>query len=413
MLVPVLALVLVLVTAACDIGWQGPSFEGASGSPSGSKPESKVWFHDGRWWGALYDTVSDDHHIFWLDVAARRWRDTGVALDPRPNSRADVVFDGTRLYVASHVFTDGAPRTGRPSELRRFSYDDARDTWVPDAGFPQAINDVSSETLVVDKDATGRLWATWVQGGAVLVTWTTVGDRTWAPPTQLPGSAGLDPDDISSVLAFTSPTGPRVGVMWSDQSTETVRFTSRLASSPTSGPWGPTEIAFSGPRAADDHINIKGAQDIGGRVLAVVKTSASSSSDALVVVLDRSSTGSWRSRPFGTVADEHTRPVLVIDGERRNVHVFATSEESGGSIYEKVAPLDALTFPAGRGREVLRDEDSADINNATTTKQLVSSGTGLVVLATNDTTRRYWTHYDSLKAAPAPTQAQTDERAAS
>jgi hypothetical protein len=184
-----------------------------------------------------------------------------------------------------------------------------------------------------------------------------------------------------------------------------VRFTSRLALDPL-GLWSTQEVAFSGPRAADDHISMRAVQDIGGRVLAVVKTSASGGSNALVVVLDRTAAGTWSAHPFGTVADAHTRPVLAVDAERRVVHVFATSGQSGGSIYEKTAPLDDLVFPSGVGREVLKDEDSPDINNATTTKQLVSSATGLVVVATNDSTRRYWTHHDPL-APPPP----TDERA--
>lgn len=406
----VVAAVLVLLLAACDVGWEGPSFQGASGSPSGSKPESKVWFHDGRWWGSLYDTASGDNRIFWLDLAAKQWKDTGVALDPRPNSRADVLWDGTYLYVASHVFVDGSPRTGQPSQLRRFSYDDSRDTWTPDSGFPQKINDLATETLVIDRDATGRLWATWVQDRKVMVTSTTNGDRNWAPATALPGATGLDTDDISSLLAYPSPTGPRIGVMWSNQSTEKVYFASRLALDPL-GVWSAPEVAFSGPRAADDHINVRAVQDVGGRVLAVVKTSATGGSDALVVVLDRAATGSWSARTFGTVADSHTRPVLAIDAQQRVVHVFATSGQSGGSIYEKTAPLDDLSFAPGKGREVLRDEGEPDINNATTTKQLLSSATGLVVLATNDTTRRYWTHHDPLTPPPAAATASSGQRA--
>lgn len=391
----VVAILLLLVAAACDVGWEGPSYEGASGSPSGSKPESKVWFHDGRWWSSLFDTASGDHHIFWLDVAASQWRDTGVPLDPRPNSRADVLFDGTHLYVASHVFVDGSPRSGQPSRLYRFTYDDDGDTWAADAGFPQPINDLATETLVIDRDATGRLWATWVQDGTVRIASTTNGDRDWSAAATVPGATGLDTDDISSLLTFSSPAGPAIGVMWSDQDSETVRFTTRLALDPV-GLWSPPEVAYAGRRAADDHINIKSVQDVGGRILAVVKTSASSADDALVVVLDRSATGRWTSHPFGTVADAHTRPVLVVDGPSRVVHVFATNGQSGGSIYEKTAPLDDLTFAPGLGREVLRDESHPDINNATTTKQLVSPATGLVVVATNDSTRRYWTHFDPL-----------------
>jgi PKD repeat protein len=81
--------------------------------------------------------------------------------------------------------------------------------------------------------------------------------------------------------------------------------------------------------------------------------------------------------------------------------MFATSGQSGGSIYEKTAPLADIAFPTGRGTAVLTDASSPDLNNATSTKQNVSSATGLVVLATNDSTRRYWTHYDPL-GGPSP-----------
>ncbi len=38
-----------IVQAAGNVGYQGPSYAGASGSPSGSKPESKLWWNDGFW----------------------------------------------------------------------------------------------------------------------------------------------------------------------------------------------------------------------------------------------------------------------------------------------------------------------------------------------------------------------------
>ena len=40
------------------------------------------------------------------------------------------------------------------------------------------INSARSETLVIDKDSTGKLWATWEQGGQVWVNRTT-GSDTW------------------------------------------------------------------------------------------------------------------------------------------------------------------------------------------------------------------------------------------
>jgi hypothetical protein len=38
-----------------DVGFAGPSGAGAGAAPSGSKPESKLWYNDGFWWGSLYD----------------------------------------------------------------------------------------------------------------------------------------------------------------------------------------------------------------------------------------------------------------------------------------------------------------------------------------------------------------------
>src|ERR687898_70066 len=47
---------------------QGPSFEGAAGSPTGSKPQSKLWFADGSWWSVM-NPGGTGHRIFRLDAA--------------------------------------------------------------------------------------------------------------------------------------------------------------------------------------------------------------------------------------------------------------------------------------------------------------------------------------------------------
>src|SRR6266508_3239270 len=115
-----------------DIGYRGPSFSGAGTAPSGSKPESKLWRNDGFWWASMWDTASQDFHIFKLNQATQTWADTGVALDGRANTRADALWDGSHLYVASHVFST-SPAAGFPSRLYRFSYNPATDTYSPTA----------------------------------------------------------------------------------------------------------------------------------------------------------------------------------------------------------------------------------------------------------------------------------------
>ncbi|MGH3927584.1 MAG: PKD domain-containing protein, partial [Pseudonocardiaceae bacterium] len=109
----------------------------------------------------------------------------------------------------------------------------------------------------------------------------------------------------------------------------------------------------------------------------------------------------WKSYTFGLKKDAHTRPIVMLDkgtsqaGDEK-VYMFATAPESGGSIYMKSAPLSNISFPAGKGTAVMTDGTGGtedDINNVTSTKQTVDSTSGLVALATNDTTDRYWHAY--------------------
>jgi PKD repeat protein len=383
--------------AVGDVGLEGPSYSGAGAEPPGSKPESKLWWHDGFWWGSLWDAVTGDHHIFRLDPASQEWNDTGVVIDSRSNTRSDVLSDGRKLYVASHVFSTRSS-SGYPARLFRFSYDRAAKTYSLDPGFPATINNYGTETLVIDKDSTGRLWATWVRGRSVYVSHTLANDRSWASPFVLPanGARSVRSDDISSLVAFG---GSKVGVMWSNQSRGSLSFAVHLDGQPPSS-WRPVEVALGGPRGADDHINLKADRD--GRVFAAVRTRRTSSTAAQVLLLARTPTGTWSRHTFGTVTDRHGRAILLLDEDNRRAHVFATSAENNGTVYAKDAPLGAPVFEAGLGTPFLRSFASATMNNPTSTKQSVSGETGAVVVGGLTSTSRYWHNTLRLPATEEP-----------
>jgi hypothetical protein len=360
-----------------DVGFEGPSSSGSGSAPTGSKPESKLWWNDGSWWTSMWHPGSAEFRIFELEQGSQTWTDTGVALDDRPGTRADVLWDGAagKLYVASHRFSE-SPESGFPSRLYRFSYDAGTDRYRRDSGFPVEINDFRTETLVIEKDSSGQLWATWVQGGKVWVNRTlcnpSCNDASWGAAFPLP-TAAVKPDDISSLIAFG---GNRLGVMWSNQNNWTFGFAIHTDSQ-ADEVWS-LETALSGTQLSDDHINLK--KDSAGRVYAAVKTSKSSSTDPLTMLLVRQAGGGWSSHVFGLKSDNHTRPIVAIDEEHGVVHMYATSSGAGGSIVEETAPLDAISFDPGRGAAVIKDADGR-VNNASSTKQNPTSATGLVVLA--------------------------------
>jgi Ca2+-binding RTX toxin-like protein len=157
------------------------------------------------------------------------------------------------------------------------------------------------------------------------------------------------------------------------------------------------ETAQSGTGVSDDHINLKA--DSAGRVYAAVKTSKSSSSDPLTMLLVRQAGGGWSSDVFGTVSNDHTRPIVILDEANGLVRMYATDSGSGGSIMEKTSPLGSISFAPGKGTPVITDADGA-VNNPTSTKQNSTAASGVVVLAHSG--NGHYMHSQPVEGAPPP-----------
>src|SRR6476660_4292226 len=201
--------------AVGDVGVEGPLHTG-TGTPTGTKRATSVlWFNDGVWWGNLWDTASQDFHIFRFNAAASSWVDTGVTTDTRSNTHHDVLWDGTTWNVASYRFVnDGLPAEPNfPTTLRRFSYNPSTKTYSLESS--TTINNFRVETLTIDKDSTGRVWATWQQGNQIFLNVTGTDGKTWGTPFRHPSSlSSVSVDDTVAVIAF----GPgKIGVLWSRQ----------------------------------------------------------------------------------------------------------------------------------------------------------------------------------------------------
>lgn len=416
---------LALLVAAGWAGAQTPVSSGyrdfsygttAGSTPTGEKPESKLWWNDGAWWGVLYSVGGQAYRIFEFDVSTQAWTDTGTTVDTRPTSKADALWDqgSGRLYVVSQPFTTSAKSASSSQwgRLYRFAYDSARRRYTLDAGFPVSVTRGKEETLTIAKDGTGRLWVTYVESGRVKVNWSGTSDLDWGAPVDLPVSAtaiSVSSDDISAVIAFG---GDSVGVMWSNENAKTTYFAVHRDADPPAT-WQPIERVLPGPgcsgACADDHINLKTDQD--GRVFAAVKTSLTRSTDPLVMLVVRSTgtPATWSSYTVGLERDHHTRPIVVLDEDANRLYVFATSPETTtGAIYVKSSPIDAISFAPGRGDPFIQSASDTTVNNATSTKQNVNAVTGLLVAASDQNTRYYLHGYLGSGAAQVPPAAPAD-----
>ena len=375
-------------------------------APTAEKPQSKLWWNDGYWWGILWNTSAEKFRIHRFDLAAQSWINVGPDIDERTQSLADALWDGQKLYIASHIHNNsGSQSSGNTTppnsaRLYRYSYNAATDTYTLDAGFPVIVNSATSETLVLDKDSTGQLWITWTQANKVYLNCSQGNDLTWgasfALPTQGPN---LGSDDISTLISFNG----KLGVVWSNQSDKKVYFSVHHDNDADTN-WQPQEVALYDPNlgsVVDDHLNIKLTEDGGGNLYLVTKTSLSGSSNPGIYLLKRSFGGGWTKYVVATKADDYTRAIVVIDDENRELYVFANS---GNHINYKKTGLSSINFPSGAGTPFIKSSGSVDINDATSSKHNVNSITGLVILASCEVSRFYYHNYISLASSgPAPT----------
>jgi hypothetical protein len=369
-------------------GFQDFSYAGVS-APTADKPQSKIWVNDGIWWASLWDTTTVRHEIYRLDWASQTWSSTGVPIDARRTSTSDVLWDGAHLYVAS-----AGPSAGIASQsarVYRFSYDAAGQMYALDPGFPVTVSSGGMEAVVLAKDGAGTLWVTFTQNNQVLTAHSTTDDAHWSAPEVLPfpQATALAPDDIASIVAFDG----KVGVMWSDQGdplVEAFQFATHADGAPASQ-WSLT-TASSGDHVADDHINLKALSgDPAGRVFAATKTSLTTPGATLQQLLVLQPNGTWSApHQFGTVADDQTRSQVLIDTEHRQLYMFVSAPCcSGGMILFKRTSLASIAFPAGPATPLIQLPGAPMVNNPTSTKQSLTSATGLVVVGGDDSTALY------------------------
>ncbi|HEY7560680.1 MAG TPA: hypothetical protein VH650_00755 [Gaiellaceae bacterium] len=389
--------------ASANVGIQGPAYPGgASGPPTSSKPESKLWWNDGFWWAIMFDQ-SGVYRIFRLNLGSQNWVNTGVAVDGRDSTRQDVLSTGSKLFVASHKFvavthedlTPNGPADG--SRLYRFDYDSGTNTYSLDG--QEAIDPQRAEALTIDRDhSTGEIWATWVQeeGGQrkVFASQTSgdcvggaIGACAFDPKITLDPAVGAD--DISAIVHF----GSRLGVMWSDTVASNLKFRSHVdGDGGAASDWSGTEIATSGAKRVDDHINLKA--DSSGRVYAVTKTKFSSAANPGILLHRRTAAGSWSSHQVTDASFGRTRPIVILDEQHNAIRVF--EGQTGGAVFMVKSRLGNINFPAhSRGAAVMSDTGSS-VGNPTSTKQNISNTTRLVVLASNTQTKRYWHAYQQI-----------------
>lgn len=386
-------------SAATQVGFKAHSYAGFNAESTGAaitgqKPESKLWFNAGKWWAVMLSPANNGAHTIWrLDDGG--WTNTGVVVDGRAGTKEDVLWTGSKLYITSRS-------GGAVNLLRRFTWTGT--TYTLDGGFPATLPVDGPETLTIAQDSSGTLWITFEKFNNIYVArsqGSPPDDTSWGAAfvIPVPQAAGVDSDDISSIVSFTDDAGPAIGVMWSNQTDDADYFAVHRDGAPDSS-WT-VETALSGFLQAEDHINLKTFE---GRIYAVIKTESRLGQNILIKLLVRSPSGSWSRHDVATFAEDNTRPIAVlnVDPSKRKIYVFMTQGEGAAAtgIHYKETGIDAIAFGASP-TPFMQGANNETINDATSTKQNTDMASGIVVLA-SDGTNYWWNRLGGGTAGAAP-----------
>ena len=355
--------------------------------PTADQGQSKLWFHDGTWWAILVDSHTGVSRVHRLTDDRRAWVDTGLVVDERVDARADVLWDGTHLYVASG---GSHPSAANNLRLARYSYDQSVAAYVLDSGYPVALTETGVKRPTIALDGAGLLWVAYVSGDRVWVNHVGGNPPVLGQAFELPGARPVADDDTAAILAY----GDRIGVLWSNQLENAVYFVSHRDGK-DSMTWTKPRAVLKGPGSADDHISARALDGPDGpTVFALVKTSGEivaghRPADSQLVLLELRPDGSVGAYQYGRIEDDVTRPLLVIDEEQRVLYMFAVSPIGGGSVTYKQTSADDIRLAPGPGAPFLQVNNRPAITLPTSSKQNVNRDTDLVVIAADEGTSHY------------------------
>jgi hypothetical protein len=370
-----------------DMGY-GSLSGSAGGAGTAYKPESKLFYTpDNRWWALLGSAMPRGLGLY--ELVDHRWRHRMTLPGSDPWHKADALFDPAdrTLFVAAR---DNGAVSGntRTTVLYRLSYLGGG-SWSAPLG-PTSITTTNPEAVTIARDSQRRLWTAWESGGEIKVKHTAPGGTSFSYTNST--TSGVGSDDLAAVTAFSTPTGPGIGVMWSDQTTQRFSFAWRADVEPI-GTWH-TETAYGAGvggctgLCSDDHVNLKVA---GGEVFAAVKTSKNdvaqpAPADPLIVLLRRSPTGAWTSFPVSPVSQDASRPVVLLSPQRGAIWVFA--QKAFEDVYVWESPFASPRFDSAAVAPWT--VGSGTRNDPTTTKQEIPAGLPAVVETSRASTNEYW-----------------------
>lgn len=274
--------------------------------PTADKPQSKLWYQNDTWWALLPRSGGPS---LWQRTNKGWIEHTGIhdSLAGLPG-RADVWAEDNRVTavgVGKSSLSVYRLNSDKNADRITFRTKKLAELLPPSSETP-------IETATITRDPAGIWWVAATADKRVCV-WSSASDGTqWSSAYVL--AEGINEDDICVI----TPVPRGVGVIWSDQVTQSVK----MRCHPTGFPiekWDPDEIIDIGNKSADDHLHT--SLDHKGTLWVATKNSLDKIGGPQLILRIRSKDGKWTNKNMSLLENTSypTRPIVIATGDSSTV----------------------------------------------------------------------------------------------
>ena len=353
--------------------------------------QSKVFFHDGKWWALAFETDTDQWFVW--QFADSVWTAKSPTGNLSSSARPDVVLNAAsnRLYI---LFPSSAA-----TNFYRLSYNAG--TWSVDAGFPRlltALGEGESKTPAsLSRAMNGELWIFRVKDKLLQAVRSNDEGLSW--PSLITIKSGLNyKRGLTDAQAFTAGGKNYIGVAYGETEKAGVKtrfgFLYHRDGDPENS-WSDESTALTMMGKENSTSNFSLAVDTESQLYLFTQNDSAAGLDPRNTLYKRNATtGLWQSFKVNTSA-LWISPAIAVQGSSK-LFLMGINTGTGKGEY-KIVNITKENLAATATANPLFDSGVDFFNDLSAPAHMVDATTQLMVCVENTTAGKIW--YNRLEIA--------------
>lgn len=363
---------------------------------SSKSNQSKVFYHDSKWWAIALDATNNRWYIWRYDgngVWARN-----KALDKSAQNRYDALLHeatGKLSLVRSHT---------NATRFWSLTYNPAG-TWNTSftVDIPLFGNIDNNHPLTLAQASNGDFWVFRIASGKLEAKKSSDGGLSWSLTPITIKSTLNQPRGVVDAVAFSQGGNNYVGVSYGEEgvsgSTSRFGFLYHRDGDPD-GVWTDESslITYQGSEQANNQLSM--TVDTNNNIYLLTRTFGGGTGVPRNTLYKRTNTGTWQRRPvIHSPAAGWTSPAIAIDTSTTSLILSGIRQDSSFAEYKIVAIGSEAAASSAASTKLLFAASNA-FQNLTVPRQYVNGVVGMMVCAANSTTNDMWFNLFQTVVAP-------------